>query len=130
MKGLLLTSILLTGCVSAIHTSSYEDKELKDEEIHAIAEDGARFMATKYPPGKTSLKLDKGGKFGEVFSDYLRQKGFALEINNGIPFSYIIDRVDNNSLRLALITANWRSDALYLENQGKFIRKDLTQRID
>lgn len=121
--------VLLTGCAS-MQQGSYEAKSLTETERQTIANDGSVIMSEFFPPGKTTLNInDNGGKFGALFTEFLRKRGFAIA-DNGIALSYLIDPIDAQYIRLGLITPNWRSDALYLRHDGKVTRQNLTQRVE
>lgn len=128
---LLMTTIMTMGCAS-IRPSNYESPSLSKEELQEIATDGSEILAQKYPPGKTVLALEHDTTFAILLSNALRQHGFAVENEpkEGIILNYIVDPLDSQTVRLGLITNNWRSDVLYLLSHGKATRKNLTQRIN
>lgn len=132
MKAILssvLIALLLNGCAS-MSVNSYESTALTPTEMQALAMDGSAIMAERYPPGKTALDVEKAGAFGEMLAQALRQRGFAIEQGRGTPLRYLVDPLDAQAIRLGLLTPDWRSDALYLRQNGSVTRQNLTQRID
>lgn len=122
-------ALALSGCAS-IHTSNYESPALTAGEMQTIALDGSAIMAGKYPPGKTALRIQETGTFGKLFSDALRKRGFAVQDSTGMAVNYLVDPLDAKTIRLGLMTPNWRGDALYLRTEDKAVRQNLTQRIE
>lgn len=127
---LLFSAVLfMNGCAS-INANNYASPKLTAGEMQTIAIDGSTIMADTYPPGKTTLRIKDGGTFGKLFTEALRKRGFAVQETDGMTLNYLVDPVDANTIRLGLVTPNWRGDALYLRKGNTTVRLNLTQRID
>lgn len=126
----LLLSLYLTGCATT-HLSSYESDALTEQEKQYLATDGVEMLATRYPPGQTTINIQSNGSFGDLLVEKLRSKGFGID-NSGQLISYLVDQLnDNKMVHLGLITKNWRSDSLYFRNLGGVLTKhSQTQRVE
>ncbi|MDO4643459.1 MAG: hypothetical protein Q4A74_06430 [Cardiobacteriaceae bacterium] len=119
----------LHGCVSMQHIDNYEDSELNKTEVQRIAKDGGDILAAHYPPGKTIISLKSVGVFGDLLGEELRHHGFGVQEKGTTVLHYLLDKMDEQTWRLGLITDYWRSDSIYyLGDNQELIRGNQTQR--
>lgn len=113
MKNIILIMALLISACSTL-SNNYENEEMANL-YPKIAEESAQILSEHYPAGKTIFQFKPVGQFGLMFEQNLIKKGFGISVTerSALPLNYIIDTLDQNHFRLALIVQNWRRDIIY-----------------
>lgn len=129
-KGLLFAIMAFLSACSAWQDGNYDAAEITVVEKSQIAHDAAEMLAKEYPPGKTNLVISGEQAFTELLQEALRKKGFAMQESSGVKLKYILDRLADKTIYLALMTDSFSLYGYYVMQDGVVKRQNLTKRDD
>jgi hypothetical protein len=120
----IITISLMMACLGGCATGAqYGDftAEIEENLAQDVMNDAVNFLADTYPVGKVVFKFDaetahKSGKFLET---NLRNAGFGVSYQEGIPLNYIFDDYSEEKKRLTLVVGNIRFSRVYMEDTSQ-----------
>lgn len=124
---------VLAGCAST--SNKYGDFTVGTEGTLAeqVINDAVGRLARSYPVGKTVFRLDAATtkKAGEYLENSLRDTGFGVSYQDGVPLNYIfddysVDKKDGDKYRLTLVVDNVEFSRIYFLKQGELMKSSWT----
>ncbi len=117
----------LSGCAN--HQYGNFSSDTDNGLAQQVVSDAVLRLLNSYPSGKTVFKLDSENTkdAGEFIEAQLRDAGFGVNYQEGIPLNYIFDDYsDNGEYRLTLIVDGVKFSRVYFAKHGDLLKSPWT----
>lgn len=110
---MLATTLLLTGCTYSRY-GNYSEASLPANS--SMANDTVSYLATQFPPGRTTFKMKQTANdaFGVSLVQFLRSRGYAVQeyspqdsaTASGTPLGYVVNTLMPNTYQITAYVGN------------------------